>query len=78
MTIYLAIYEHKHGSDHAVFSTREKAVDWKNQIGTDYWSDVSGDDCPSSDVGDKYFEIAGEQGSEWFRIEEHEIDPKID
>lgn len=78
MTVYLAIYDHKHGYDHAIFSTRENAMNWKNEIGSCYWSDVSEDDPPKMDIGDKYFEIAGELCNEWFSIEEKEVDPTIE
>lgn len=77
MTLYLAIYEHKHGADHAIFSTRENAQKWKDELGKTYWSDVSDEDAPAEDIGDKYFDLAGEMCNEWFNVEEHGIDPDL-
>lgn len=77
MTLYLAIYEHKHGGDYAIFSTEENAMKWKNEIGKTYWSDVSNEAPPTESIGDEYFNLAGEMCDEWFNIEEHEIDPNI-
>lgn len=74
MKIYLAIYTHNYGADYAVFSTKEKAVEWGNEIGKSYWADASNEDPPTEDIGDKYFEMIE---FEWFNIEELELDKII-
>lgn len=53
MKVWVAMYEHKYGTDVCVFSTEEKALAWRDEIGRDWWSDVSNEEPPVTGIGEK-------------------------
>ena len=73
MKVFVAIYEHRHGSDVRVFVAEEKAQAWKDEIGDDYWEIELDEPKPDGPCGDEYFDLAGE-GGEYFNIEELEVE----
>ena len=76
-TVFVAVYEHRHGTDVRVFHTFDGAQAWKDEIGAEGWSEVSDDPQPEDACGDEYFELASESfsRSEYFRIDECEVEP---
>ena len=74
ITVFVAIYEHRHGTDVNVFATEDGARAWKDELAREYWSDYCEGEPPSEGAGDAYFEAAGEYGDgEFFSLEEHPI-----
>ena len=71
--VIVATYEHRHGTDIRVFDSFEKAQVWKDEIGAEWWSEVSDDTQPEDPCacGDEYFERAE---GEWFNVEECEVE----
>jgi hypothetical protein len=70
-TVFVGVYETKHGVDVAVYATRALAEGGKDAIGDQFWEDEFEDEeRPESDIGDAYF--AG-VANEYFSIEEREI-----
>ena len=74
--VYVAIYEHRHGTDVAVYRTEESARKWANELARDYWSDFYGDDpMPKENIAEAYFNNMGNiGGDEWFTIEKRDIE----
>ena len=73
MKVFVAIYEHRHGSDVRVFDTFAKAQAWKDELGAECWDNVSDDPQPEDPCGDEYFGLAGESCDEYFNVEELEV-----
>jgi len=48
MKVWVAIYEHRNGSDVRVFDDAQKAEAWREEIAEEYWSDL--------DLGDLLFD----------------------
>jgi len=48
MKVWVAVYEHRHGSDVRVFDDAQKAEAWREEIAEEYWSDL--------DLGDLLFD----------------------
>ena len=69
--VFVAIYEHRYGTDMNVFATEAGAQAWKDELAREYWSDYCEGDPPSEGAGDAYFEAAtrGVDG-EFFSIDE--------
>ncbi len=38
-TVFVAIYEHRHGTDVGVFATEAGAQTWKDELTREYWSE---------------------------------------
>lgn len=72
--VFVAIYEHRHGTDARVFATEAGARAWKDELAREHWSDYCEGEPPSEGAGDAYFEAAGDYGDgEFFSLEEHPI-----
>lgn len=69
--VFVAVYEHRHGTDVRVFKEWKSAQAWKDEIGADEWSCVSDDPQPEDNCGDEYFDLVT---GEWFNIEECEVE----
>lgn len=55
--VYVAIYEHPHGTDVRVFIDEDRALVWRTRIAQEWWSDAFDDDPPSdAEIGAEYFE----------------------
>lgn len=70
-TVFIARYEHKHGTDLKVFSARESAEFWGDDIARDYWNEWMGEELMPQHPRHAYFDRAG--SSEYFSVVEHEI-----
>lgn len=73
MKVFVAFYDHRHGYDVRVFSKFSGAQAWKDELGAEFWTEVSNDPRPEDPCGDEYFELAGEN-NEYFYIEECEVE----
>ena len=73
--VFVAIYEHRHGTDVNVFATEAGAQAWKDGLAREYWSDYCEGEPPPEGAGDAYFEAAGKYSydGEFFSLEEHPI-----
>lgn len=69
--VTVAVFEHRHGMEFRAFDSFEKAQAWKDEIGAEFWSNVSNDPQPEDPCGDEYFDLA--DGS-WFYIEVCEVE----
>jgi hypothetical protein len=57
LSVHVAIYEHRHGTDVRVFLDREEALKWRTGIALEWWSDAFDDDPPPVEqVGEEHFE----------------------
>ncbi|WEX09169.1 hypothetical protein [Chelativorans sp. AA-79] len=55
--VYVAIYEHRHGTDVRVFADEAQAMCWRTGLAKEWWSDAFEDDPPPDDaIGEAYFE----------------------
>lgn len=79
MKVYVAVYEHRHGTDIQVFDSNEKAEEWQVQIAKEYWDEAfEGEDEPMPDdeaeMCEMYWCVRGESMTpEYFNIEEKEV-----
>lgn len=73
MKIFVALYEHKFGSDTTAHQTMAGAQARKDAIGDEWWdTEFPGVTRPVTAIGDAYFDrIDGE----FFNIEECEVQP---
>ena len=52
--VYVAIYEHRHGTDVRVFADEDQAMCWRTDLAKEWWSDAFEDDPPPDDeIGEK-------------------------
>lgn len=76
LKVYVTIYEHRHGTDIAVYATQALALAAKDEIADRWWEQEIGDTVPRPEgpvgtLGDAYFNEMGERDrSEHFTIEE--------
>lgn len=74
MKAYATIYTHRYGTDVEIFSTRELAEVYRNEVARDNWNDEIPDKpMPDMNVGDSYFDIIHD---EFFDIVECVLDSK--
>lgn len=77
-TVFITLFEHRHGHDLAVFDSLEAAEAYKDNLAEDYWDEVNegleeGDPeyipMPETNKGNHYFQIKGESATpEYFSI----------
>lgn len=73
-TVFVAIHEHRHGSDVQVFQAEAGAIAWKDALAREYWTDYCDGEPPENGAGDAYFEAASEYtDGEFFSLGEHPI-----
>jgi hypothetical protein len=78
---FLAIYEHRHGTDYCLFRSPESAERWRQRIALEYWQDEMRcplPNAPPHEIADAYFESMSCRGlcnTEFFSTEELEILP---
>lgn len=71
--VFVATYEHKHGTDIRVFRTQGQAEAWRREV-ADMWWEEEFDDFPrpadpAIDIGEAYFDRMRDRGEEFFSIE---------
>lgn len=55
--VYVAIYEHPHGTDVRVFANEDQALCWRTGLAKEWWSNAFEDVPPPDDeIGEEYFE----------------------
>lgn len=55
--VYVAIYEHRYGTDVRVFAVEDQAMCWRTGLAKEWWSDAFEDHPPPDDeIGEEYFE----------------------
>ena len=71
MKIFLAKYEHKHGTDERAFKTRQGASwqleQWAEEY-ADEWAPLTPDNMPAANLVEQWTDITG--GNEFLYIEE--------
>lgn len=77
MKVFVAVYEHRHGTDINVFDSEAKALAWRAEIARDCWKEFLDEPMPEGEdeMCRVYWEVAGEcmNHAEYFNIEEKEI-----
>lgn len=69
LTVHVAIYEHRHGTDMRVFLDRDQALNWRLSLAQHWWDNEFDDDpSPDAEIGEEYFERMLEHGDEFFSI----------
>jgi hypothetical protein len=54
---FVAVYEHRRGTDVSVFTSQDKAYGWRKSLASDYWeAEFDGPRPPDDEIGDAYFE----------------------
>lgn len=75
-TIYVAVFEHRHGVDVSAFRTEDQAEALRQRIASDYWDQEMPDwvERPEDpgELADAYFEEMGYHG-EYFHIHPTEL-----
>ena len=72
--IFVAIYEHRHGSDVCAFATEAAALAWRRQIADQWWTKEFGDKPrppQEEDLGEVYFEKIDD---EFFAVHPTEVE----
>ena len=77
-SVFVTLFEHRHGKDVAVFDSMEAAQAYKDTLAEDYWDEINegleeGDPefiaMPETNRGGHYFQIKGESVTpEFFSI----------
>ena len=75
--VYVAIYQHSHGNDVAVYHSEEGAWKWADEIAQTYWSDFYDEEpMPTEKAGEAYFnKMPDILGDEWFTVERRQVEP---
>lgn len=72
--VYVAIYEHPHGTDVRVFTEEDQALRWRTGLAKEWWSNAFDDDPPPDDeIGEDYFERMLER-DEFFSMQECHVE----
>jgi hypothetical protein len=76
--VFVATYEHKHGTDIRVFRTRAQAEAWRREV-ADMWWEEEFDDFPrptdpQTDIGEAYFDRMRDRGEEFFGIDANPVE----
>ena len=72
--VFVARYDHKHGSDVRVFRTQDAANGWADELGSEWWETEFDDEKPATNIGDEYFERQANRAREWFTVEQMELE----
>jgi len=77
MRVFIATFEHRHGSDVRVFRREESAEAWGIALAAEYWGEsMVGVDRPAdpADAAAAYWERMSEIGEEWFSVVAQEVE----
>ena len=67
-TVWLGVYEHRHGVDIGAYATGEAAEAGREALAREQWEcELPDEPMPETDVADAYFELMSERG-EWFEL----------
>ena len=72
-TLYVTLYEHRHGTDVAIWPSEAAALAFRDDLSPD-------EPLTANDVGETYFDIMGERlsGTEYFAIYPRQIEQADD
>lgn len=74
-TVYVATYEHRHGTDIRVFSNDGAAEIWRQAIAQEWWEKELASPMPEADtpaqIANLYFDALDD---EWFNVQQATID----
>ncbi|HEY3838120.1 MAG TPA: hypothetical protein VGL72_16185 [Bryobacteraceae bacterium] len=75
-TVFVATYEHKHGTDIRVFRTRAQAEAWRTEVASTWWEDEFPDvERPAeAEIGEVYFDRMRDHGEEFFSIDANPVE----
>lgn len=73
-TVWVTMYDHKHGTDIEVFHTEEAAELFRQQLAAEWWDDEMEGSMPTDpkEAADAYF-AAGQKHGEWFDVREQRV-----
>ena len=78
MKVFVATYDHKHGTDVRVFQDESKAETWRQEIVAEWWNSQMEGEKPSDPAAaaDAYFEFMEMQfgAHESFSVSEAEVE----
>lgn len=73
--VFVAVWDHRNGTEVRVFSTYEKMCAWRDEIARSGWEDWFDEPMPTENVGDAYFDrMDSVFDAEWLRVDECMID----
>ena len=76
MKVYVARYDHRHGSDTGVFKSAIGAESYRQSIAQQWWESKMSAPMPESEppniIADLYFDAMAER-DEWFSVEELDL-----
>lgn len=76
--VFVATYEHKHGTDIRVFRTQGQAEAWRREVADTWWEEEFDDfprpADPAIDTGEAYFDRMRDRGEEFFSIESSPVE----
>lgn len=80
ITVWVATYEHKHGTDIRVFPSEADCILWHDAIALENWESEFDEPLPTdktdSEIGNLYFEkMEEEERAEFVSWEPHEVKP---
>jgi len=74
MKVFVAVYEHRHGTDVTVFATHDAAWALRQEIARDWWSDVFSAAVPAPKdpeiAADRYWEAVND---EYFNVFDRDV-----
>lgn len=75
MQVFVAEYQHKHGSDMRVFSNAEGAEKWRQELASEMWTDIATEGRPADPVtmANEFWEIAA-MYEDFFGVNEYEVE----
>lgn len=73
-TVWVTMYDHKHGTDIEVFDTEEAAELFRQQLAAEWWDEEMEGNMPTDpkEAADAYF-AAGQKHGEWFDVREQRV-----
>jgi hypothetical protein len=75
-SVFVATYQHKHGSDCQIFASAVGAELWRQEIAAEYWDGLMNEEpLPNSaEMADLYFQRSEEIGDEFFTVVESTVE----
>lgn len=73
-TVWVTMYDHKHGTDIEVFESEASAEAYRQELADDWWDDFMEEDRPTDpkEAADAYF-TAGAKHGEFFDVREQRV-----
>lgn len=73
-SVWVAMYEHKHGTDIEVFTSEAEAEAFRQELANDWWDEVMEETKPTDpkEAADAYF-AAGAKHGEFFEVRQQHV-----